>query len=134
MVWVPRTVSGPLTRAVGASRDRPYGLPTRLPDARPHAELAGAARPIQRREGRRDPRAPSRGRRTSTPQPTPRVYLGRPSVPQRAEQVAAHAGAPAAAFLAEGPAAGTPTLSPVAGPTRHANQAGRPPHRQPLPE
>src|SRR3954454_19668708 len=35
MVWVPRTVSGPLIRAVGASRDRPYGLPTRLPDARP---------------------------------------------------------------------------------------------------
>ena len=33
------------------------GLPTRVPDARPRAELAGAARPIRGSQGRRDPGA-----------------------------------------------------------------------------
>jgi hypothetical protein len=34
---------------------------TRIPGAHPRAELAGAARPIRRSQGRRDPAAPSRG-------------------------------------------------------------------------
>jgi hypothetical protein len=39
------------------------GPTTQLPNARPSAELAGAARPILRNQGHRDPRAPSRARR-----------------------------------------------------------------------
>src|SRR4051794_16645545 len=35
---------------------------TRLPHARTPAELAGAARPIRRSQGRRDPRTATRGR------------------------------------------------------------------------
>ena len=38
------------------------GPRTRLPDARSRAELAGAARPLRRRQGRRDPDAATRGR------------------------------------------------------------------------
>ena len=66
-VWVPRTVSRSLISAFTAGRphhhrpDQPSmiarcGLRTRLPDARSRAELAGAARPLRRRQGRRAPR------------------------------------------------------------------------------
>ena len=48
------------------SRIARRGPSTRVPDAHPRAELAGAARPIRRNQGRRDPGAPTRGRR-----PTP---------------------------------------------------------------
>jgi hypothetical protein len=55
-----------------------HGLPTRVPDARSRLELAGAARPIRRGQGRRDPGAPTQGLRTATQglrtaptQPTP---------------------------------------------------------------
>jgi hypothetical protein len=54
------------------------GLPTRLPDTRSRAELAGAARPIRRREGRRDSDAASRGRRAAPHQPTASTHLARP--------------------------------------------------------
>src|SRR4051812_24041771 len=64
------------------------GLPTRLPDARPHAELACAARPGRRSQGRRDPGAASRGRRPAPTQPAPEAELGRPRPAQRVEQVA----------------------------------------------
>jgi putative transposase len=49
------------------------GLPTRLSDARPRAELAGAARPGRRRQGRRDSCASTRGRRPAPTQPRPRL-------------------------------------------------------------
>src|SRR6476661_9026003 len=38
------------------------GLAARLPAARPPAELAGAARPLRRRQGRRDPDTATRRR------------------------------------------------------------------------
>ena len=105
------------------------GLPTRLPAARPRAELAGTTRPIRRSQGRRDPGAPSRGRRTASTQPTPDADLARPRRPQRAEQTATHPAAPAAARVTREPCcAGTPTSSPAAGPTRDDNQAAHPPH------
>jgi len=47
------------------------GLPTRLPDAHPRARLAGTARPIRRRERRRDHGAAPRGRRAAPKQPPP---------------------------------------------------------------
>jgi hypothetical protein len=43
------------------------GLRTHLPDAGSCAELAGAARPLRHRQGRRDPDAASRGRRSVIP-------------------------------------------------------------------
>jgi hypothetical protein len=81
------------------------GSPTRLPDARPHAELAGAARPSRRSQGRRDPGASSRGRRPPPTQPAPAAELGRPRPAQRVVQGAAYLGAPAAARVTENPAA-----------------------------
>jgi hypothetical protein len=73
-VWVPRTVSrllisGFASGALGsrcAGRRRMIarrGPPTRLSAARPRTELVGAARPIRRSQGRRDPGAPPRGSR-----------------------------------------------------------------------
>ena len=81
------------------------GLPTRVPDARSRAELAGAARPLRRRQGRRDPDAASRGRRAAPHQPPPDADLARPRRAQRAEQAAARPAAPAAAGVAPNAAA-----------------------------
>ena len=81
------------------------GLRTRLPDARSRAELAGAARPLRRRQGRRDPGAASRGRGAAPHQPPPDADLARPRRAQRAEQAAARPAAPAAAGLTPNPAA-----------------------------
>jgi NAD(P)-dependent dehydrogenase (short-subunit alcohol dehydrogenase family) len=64
-LWVSGTVSRPLISAFAANRprsaarkvaqhDRPPWLSTRIPDARPRAELAGATGPI-RRSTRRHP-------------------------------------------------------------------------------
>src|SRR5262245_61622429 len=75
------------------------GLPTRLPAARPRAELAGATHPLRHSQGRRNPGAPTRGRRAAPTQPTAEVDLARPRPPQRAEQAAAHGSTPAAARL-----------------------------------
>jgi hypothetical protein len=77
------------------------GPSTRGPVARPRTELAGAARPVRRDQGRRDPGAPSRGRRTTPTQPTPDNVLGRPCVPQRTRQTASYLIAQAAACVAE---------------------------------
>ena len=54
------------------------GLPTRLPDARPRAELAGSARPLRRSQGRRDPHTAARGRRAAPHQPSPEDVVARP--------------------------------------------------------
>jgi hypothetical protein len=81
------------------------GSSTRIPGARPGVDLAGAACPVRRSQRRRDPGAPARGRRPASTQSSPRDDLGRQSVYQRVEQAAAHAAAPAAACLAEDPAA-----------------------------
>ena len=81
-VWVPRTAPRPLISAF-ANGDLAFrsngphsmitrcGPPPRLPDARPGAPLAGAARPIRREQGHRDPGAPSRGRRAALTPLTP---------------------------------------------------------------
>ena len=81
------------------------GSSTRIPGAHPRAELVGAARPLRRSQGHRNPGAPPRGRRTAPTQSPPRADLGRPRVPQRAEQAAAHTVAPTTAGVASNAAA-----------------------------
>src|SRR5919112_2008992 len=90
------------------------GLPTRLPDARPRAELADAARPLRGSQGRRDLGASSRGRRVAPTPPAPDAELGRPRAPQRAEPAPTGRSASAAARVTENAAA-------------LARPAGRPP-------
>jgi hypothetical protein len=79
-VWLPRTMSPSLISGFAAGRPdhQPHdqlsmiaccGLPIRLPDVQPRAELAGAAHPLNCRQGRRDPDAVSRGRRAAPYQP-----------------------------------------------------------------
>jgi hypothetical protein len=105
-LWVPRTQSRRLISTFVASRPRGHcpharsmlarcGLPTRLSAARPRTELAGAARALRSSKGRRDPGAPTRGRRAPPTQSSPGLDLGRPRGPHGAEQTAAHAAAPA---------------------------------------
>ena len=60
-----------VTRHGTASMIACCGLPTRLPDARSRAELAGAARPLRCSERRRDPGAASRSRRAAGKYPSP---------------------------------------------------------------
>jgi hypothetical protein len=85
--------------------DRPAGRRGRGHRARRHpriqraAELARAARPIRRGQGRRDPRAATRGRRVASNHSAPDADAGRPGVPQRAGQAAAHPATPAPAGL-----------------------------------
>src|SRR5262245_44705459 len=81
------------------------GAQTRLPDARTRAELAGAARPLRRRQGRRDPDAAARGRRDAPHQPPANADVARPLCDQRTEQGAARPAAPDAACLAPNAAA-----------------------------
>src|SRR4051812_29033165 len=81
------------------------GPRTRLSDARSRTELAGAARPLRRRQGRRDPDASARGRGTASHQPSAETDLARPRRAQRAEQAAARRVAPGAAGLTPNPAA-----------------------------
>src|SRR5688572_14430788 len=88
------------------------GLPSRVPDARRRAELAGAARPRRCRQGRRDPDAASRGRRAAPQQPPAEAHLARPHHAQRAEQAAARPAAPVAAGVA-------PNAAALARPPRH---------------
>ena len=113
---MPRTVSPSLSSTFSeadlnitvptrASMIARCGPRTRLPDARSRAELAGAARPLRRRQGRRDPDAASRGRRAAPHQRPANTDLARPRGAQRAEQAAARPAAPAAAGLAPNPAA-----------------------------
>ena len=56
------------------------GPRTRLPDARSRAELAVAARPLRRRQGRRDPDASTRDRGTAPHQSSAETDLARPRV------------------------------------------------------
>src|SRR5512133_490993 len=81
------------------------GLRTRLPDAYSRAELAGAARPLRRGKGRRDPRAASRGRGAAPHERPASADLARPGGAQRAEQADACLIAPAAAGVTPNPAA-----------------------------
>ena len=90
------------------------GLPTRVPVARPRAELADAARTFRGSQGRGDLGASSRGRRAAPTQPAPDTELGRPRAAQRPEPAPAGQSAPAAARVTENPAA-------------LARPAGRPP-------
>ena len=81
------------------------GLRTRLPDARSGAGLAGAARPLRRHQGRRDPGAASRGRGAAPHERPAGADLARPRGAQRAGQAAACPAAPAAAGVTPNPAA-----------------------------
>ena len=82
------------------SRFRRSGPSGSLSDARSRAELAGAARPHRRRQGRRDPDAASRDRRAAPHQPSPEDVVARPRRAQRAEQAAACPTGPGAAGVA----------------------------------
>src|SRR4249920_1915240 len=84
------------------------GPRTRLPDARSRAELAGAARPLRHRQGRRDPHAATRGRGTTPHEHPTETDLARPHRAERTEQTAARPAAPAAAGLTPHPAALAP--------------------------
>ena len=113
--------------ADAAQHDRWSGLPTRLPDDRSRAELAGIARPLRRRQGRRDSDAAARGRRVAPYQRPTHAELARPRRAQRAEQAAANPTAPTAARVASNAAAlarpaRRPPLdlpAPTARPTTH---------------
>jgi hypothetical protein len=76
------------------------GSRTRLSDARSRAELASSARPIRRRQGRRDPDASARGRGTASHEHPAETDLARPCRAQRTEQTAARRAAPGAAGVA----------------------------------
>ena len=80
------------------------GSGTRLPVARSRAELASAARPLRRRQGRRDPVASARDRGTASHEHPAETDLARPRRAQRTEQTAAHRAAPGAAGVAPNPA------------------------------
>ena len=71
------------------------GPRTRLPDACSHAELAGAACPLRRRQRRRDSNAATRSRHAAPTNPDPHSP-GSTVRAQRAEQAAASPAAPAA--------------------------------------
>ena len=107
------------------------GLTTRVPDARSRAGLAGAARPLRRRQGRRDPDAAPRDRRAPPHQPPPEDVVARPRRAQRAEPTAAHPTAPAAAGDAPNAAAlarpaRCPTLDLPARTTRPTHRTADP--------
>jgi len=107
--------------------------PTRVPLARPHAELAGATRPVNRDQGHRDLGAPSRGRRAA-PTP-PRPMLTSPGTTAhflRAEQAPTHAAAPAAAGVTQNPAALARPHLIARRWTYPRRQPGRPPTPQPI--
>ena len=102
------------------------GLPTRVPDARPRSELAGAARPVRRRQGRRDPRAAARGRRAAPTQPAPDTDVARPGVPQRLRQAAAHPATTSSGWSHRARCCdGMPSSSPAAGPIHGEHPAAQ---------
>jgi len=89
-LWVPRSVSPTPEQHLSAGRPSDHrrvpasmiarcGPQTRLPHARTRAELAGAARPLRHREGRRDPHAAPRGRRAAPHQLRANTDLARPA-------------------------------------------------------
>src|SRR3954447_5621985 len=91
------------------------GPRTCLSTSRSRAGLAGAARPLRRRQGRRDPDTASRGCRTAPHQPPTNLHLARPRRAQRTEQTAPR-----------------PTTSAPAGVTSNAAALARPTRRPPL--
>jgi len=119
---VPRgdsDITVPTTASMIARR----GPRTRLPDARSHAGLAGAACPLRHRQRRRDPHAAPRSRRAAPHPPATHTHLARPRSAQRAEHTAPSPAAPTAAGLA-------PNAAALARPTRcyqstSAGSAGR---------
>ena len=132
-VWRARCGDNPHAGFGSVARGNPpAGTPAGRPGpTSPHAELACAARPGRRSQGRRDPGAPPRDRRPAPTQPAPEAELGRPRPAQRAEQTATYLGAPAAARVAENAAALARQL--VAGRwTYPRRQPGRPPVAQPV--
>jgi hypothetical protein len=89
------------------------GPPTRLPHARTHVELACAARPVRRGQGRRDLGAAARGRGAAPNQSAPDADVDRPGVHHRIGQAAAHPAPPAPAGLTANAAAmACPARSP----------------------
>src|SRR3954452_12241600 len=91
------------------------GPRTCLLDADSRAELAGVARSLRHRQGRRDPCAASRGRGAAPQHPSTDVDVARPRHVQRAEQIAAH-----------------PAAAATVGVTAHAAALARPARRPPL--
>jgi hypothetical protein len=145
---VPRTPSPPLsstfpegdldiTVPTRTSMIACCGSRTRLSDARSRAELASAARPIRRRQGRRDLDASARGRDTASHEHPAEPDLARPRRAQRTEQTAARRAASGAAGVAPNtialaPPPRRPPLdlpAPTTRPTTH--RAGDPRPRAP---
>jgi transposase len=105
-VWVPRTVSLPLTwssllcegsrssvsgcaSTAGSGTVSTHITTIRLPGGTPGIRLARLARPVRPSQGRRDPRAVPPGRRAPAPGRDAEAVLGRPSDPVRAGPAAA---------------------------------------------
>ena len=93
------------------------GLPIGLPDARPRAELAGAARPLRRRQGRRDPHAASRSRRAAPHQPRPALTWPDRAMLSALSRLLRPRCASCGWCHPERCCAGTPSSSPAAGAT-----------------
>jgi hypothetical protein len=148
-LWVPRTVSLPLTWSsllCEGSRSSVSGCAStaesgtasthvttiRLPGGAPGIRLARLARPVRPSQGRRDPHAAPPGRRAPAPGRDAEAVLGRPGDPVRAGPAAAKRPPPPAApdhlpadpaALARGP--GPPTVGvPAAQPWQAAHSAG----------
>ena len=133
-VWRARCGDNPHAGFGSAARGNPpAGTPAGRPGpTSPRAGLAGAARPLRRRQGRRDPDASARGRGTASHEHPAETDLARPRRAQRTEQTL---GCPPRCTgrgwcRPERYCAGTTTSSPAGGPTRTDDQADHPPHRR----
>ena len=120
-VWRARCGDNPHAGFGSAARGNPpAGTPAGRPGpTSPPAELAGAARPLRRRQERRDPDASTRGRGTATHQPSAGPDVARPRRAQRTEQTAPRPAAPDTTRLTPNAAALAPTACrpPLALPT-----------------
>jgi gas vesicle protein GvpO len=105
-LWVPRTVSLPLTwysllckgsrssvsgcaSTAGSGTVSTHITTIRLPGGAPGIRLARLARPVRSSQGRRDPHPAPPGRRAPAPGRDAEAVLGRPSDPVRAGPAAA---------------------------------------------
>src|SRR6186713_3674070 len=90
-VWRARCGDNPHAGFGSAARGNPpAGTPAGRPGpTSPRTELAGATRPLRRRQGRRDPDTATRGRGTAPHEHPAETDLARPRHAQRTEQTAA---------------------------------------------
>ena len=133
-VWRARCGDNPHAGFGSAARGNPpAGTPAGRPGpTSPRAELAGAARPLRRRQGRRDPLASTRSRRAAPHNPRPSLtWLDRAVLSALSRLLPDPTAAGCGSSHRERCCAGTPNSSPAAGPTRD-RRPGRPPTAPPI--